>query len=274
MLPDGRILNNLYYGSGHLHQVNLDGEVITDIERDRAHRMIARTQGTLVSQFRYDPVGRLLSQTAGEGASTVIARQYEYDEVGNLVSIYDQRNGVTRYSYDPIGRILSAVQPQLSERFAFDPAHNLLDTTAASVGRVEGNRIRVYEDKRYDYDAHGNVVEKLVGRHTRMRFEWSPSHQLVRSIVARGASDTAQTVSYAYDPFGRRIAKRDAFGVTRFVWDGNRLLCEQRGSHSRTYMARMRLCRSRGWMRWLAWMARRGPSCGICIRTIWGRRRS
>ncbi|PQO94007.1 type IV secretion protein Rhs [Massilia phosphatilytica] len=235
-LPDGRVLNNLYYGSGHLHQVNLDGEVITDIERDRAHRMVARTQGALVSQFRYDPVGRLLSQTAGEGASTVIARKYEYDEVGNLVSIDDQRNGVTRYSYDPIGRILSAVQPQLSERFAFDPAHNLLDTTVANVGRVEGNRIRVYEDKRYDYDAHGNVVEKLVGRHTRMRFEWNPAHQLVRSVVARGATDTAQTVSYAYDPFGRRIAKRDAFGVTRFVWDGNRLLCEQRGSHSRTYV--------------------------------------
>ena len=235
-LPDGRILNNLYYGSGHLHQVNLDGEVITDIERDRAHRMVARTQGALVSQFRYDPVGRLLSQTAGEGASTIITRKYEYDEVGNLVSIDDQRNGVTRYSYDPIGRILSAVQPQSSERFAFDPAHNLLDATVAPVGRVEGNRIRVYEDKRYDYDGHGNVVEKLVGKHTRMRFEWNPGHQLVRSVVARGPTDSAQTVSYAYDPFGRRIAKRDAFGVTRFVWDGNRLLCEQRGSHARTYV--------------------------------------
>jgi hypothetical protein len=58
-LPDGRLLNNLYYGSGHLHQVNLDGEVVTDIERDRAHRMIARTQGALISQFRYDPRGAL-----------------------------------------------------------------------------------------------------------------------------------------------------------------------------------------------------------------------
>ncbi|WP_181259155.1 RHS repeat protein [Pseudoduganella armeniaca] len=45
ILPDGRVLNNLYYGSGHLHQINLDGELITDIERDRAHRMISRTQG-------------------------------------------------------------------------------------------------------------------------------------------------------------------------------------------------------------------------------------
>ncbi|WP_181259156.1 RHS repeat domain-containing protein [Pseudoduganella armeniaca] len=241
ILPDGRVLNNLYYGSGHLHQINLDGELITDIERDRAHRMISRTQGAPVSQFQYDPVGRLLSQTAvaptaGEGATPVIARKYEYDEVGNLVSIDDQRNGVTRYSYDPIGRILSAVQPNLTERFAFDPAHNLLDTTVASVGRVEGNRIRVYEDKRYDYDEHGNVVEKLIGKHTRMRFEWNAAHQMVKSIVTRSSSDTAQTVRYAYDPFGRRIAKKDAFGVTRFVWDGNRLLCEQRGSHARTYV--------------------------------------
>ena len=243
-LPDGRVLNNLYYGSGHLHQVNLDGEVVTDIERDHAHRMIARTQGALVSQFQYDPVGRLLSQTAGPlaagaGASSspVIALRYEYDEVGNLVTIDDARNGVTRYGYDPIGRILSAVQPDLSERFAFDPAHNLIDTTVApAAGRVEGNRIRVYEDKRYDYDAHGNVVEKRIGKHTRMRFEWNVLHQLVRSVVARPSSDTEQTVSYAYDPFGRRIAKRDAFGVTRFVWDGNRLLCEQRGSVSRTYV--------------------------------------
>ncbi|MFB9291276.1 RHS domain-containing protein, partial [Pseudoduganella plicata] len=101
---------------------------------------------------------------------------------------------------------------------------------------MEGNRVRVYEDKRYDYDAHGNVSEKLVGKHTRMRFEWNPAHQLVKSIVARNSSDTAQTTRYVYDPFGRRIAKRDAFGTTRFVWDGNRLLCEQRASHCRTYV--------------------------------------
>jgi RHS repeat-associated protein len=235
-LPDGRVLNSLFYGSGHLHQINLDGELVTDIERDLAHRMISRTQGALVSQFQYDPVGRLLSQVAGEGANTVIARKYEYDHVGNLVSIDDQRNGITRYSYDPIGRILSAVQPNLTERFAFDPAHNLLDTTAPPGGRVEGNRVRVYEDKRYDYDAHGNVSEKLIGKHTRLRFEWNPAHQLVKSIVARNSSDTAQVTRYVYDPFGRRITKRDAFGTTRFVWDGNRLLCEQRGSHSRTYI--------------------------------------
>ncbi len=37
-LPDGRWLNRLYYGSGHLHQINLDGRVISDFERYCLHR--------------------------------------------------------------------------------------------------------------------------------------------------------------------------------------------------------------------------------------------
>ncbi|KHL71342.1 hypothetical protein PpSQ1_26715, partial [Pseudomonas putida] len=37
-LPDGRKVNHLYYGSGHLHQLNLDGQVISDMERDDLHR--------------------------------------------------------------------------------------------------------------------------------------------------------------------------------------------------------------------------------------------
>ncbi|RSZ56968.1 RHS repeat protein [Massilia atriviolacea] len=244
VLPDGRVLNHLFYGAGHLHQINLDGEVLTDIERDRTHRPLSRTQGALTSRFRYDPMGRLLSQVAalaeaGEGAVPVVARQYHYDESGNLLAIDDQRNGRTSYRYDVIGRILAAVQPQSEERFAFDPAHNLLDPSLDLTGRVEGNRVRVFQDKRYDYDAHGNLSQKLIGRHTRMRFEWNAAHQLVKAVVTRNAhSDepTVQTVRYAYDPFGRRIAKQDAFGTTRFMWDGDRLLGEARAGHVRTYV--------------------------------------
>ncbi len=243
-LPDGRVLNNLFYGSGHLHQINIDGEVITDIERDQLHRATSRTQGALTTALEYDPVGRLLAQVAaymevGQGAEAVIARRYQYDDAGNLLSIDDQRNGLKTYSYDVIGRIMTAVQPNLAERFAFDPAHNLLDTTVSAAGRVEGNRVKVFEDKRYDYDAHGNLTEKLSGKHTRLRLEWNAAHQLVKSKTTRNAQEaqpTVQTVKYAYDPFGRRIAKKDAFGTTRFVWDGNRLLCEARGEWARTYV--------------------------------------
>ena len=48
----------LYYGSGHLHQLNLDGQLISDIERDDLHREVLRTQGALTSCFGYDALGR------------------------------------------------------------------------------------------------------------------------------------------------------------------------------------------------------------------------
>jgi RHS repeat-associated protein len=272
ILPDGRALNHLYYGSGHLHQINLDGEVLSDIERDANHREIRRTQGALTSEFQYDPVGRMTAQLArldpararaslaqqrgawqaGDtpsaqgalaGSGSIIARQYRYDRAGNLLAIDDQRAGTTTYRYDAIGRILSAVQPRLAETFAFDPAHNLLDpaTMAAggSAGRLENNQLTVFEDKRYAYDAHGNLVDKKIARHTHMTLVWNAAHQLTKSQVTRNAHHdrpTGQQTEYGYDPFGRRVFKRDAFGETRFTWDGNRLLAETRGSHTRTYL--------------------------------------
>ena len=176
VLPDGRTLNNLYYGSGHLHQINIDGEVISDIERDAKHREISRTQGAPTSRFQYDPVGRLTAQIAkfdpshtqanlaqqrevwaGVGDSTfagtgtgtsmgagsaTIARQYQYDLAGSLVGQDDARFGKTVYQYDAIGRILSASQPNLAETFAFDPAHNLLDPASTSSGRSVASATR------------------------------------------------------------------------------------------------------------------------------------
>ena len=46
VLSDSRQINYLYYGSGHLHQISLDDEVITEIER---------TQGKLASRYELDP---------------------------------------------------------------------------------------------------------------------------------------------------------------------------------------------------------------------------
>ncbi len=299
-LPTGETVNWLYYGSGHLHQINVDGHLISDIERDGLHREIERTQGALTSRYQYDPVGRLTVQNVikrasqtnapsrsndastavttatpatserpgawealgdlrdiankGQGAS-VLSRSYRYDPVGNLKEILDQRAGrasqTRSYGYDRIGRITEAKAPDAAERFAFDPAHNLVSPTSgkashsvsdvSSIGLIKNNRLMVYEDKRFKYDTHGNLVEKKIARHTTITLKWDVEHQLIESVVTRnngasGSSSTTQTTQYAYDAFGRRTSKTDAFGETRFTWDGNRLLSETRGKRTLTYL--------------------------------------
>ena len=244
VLPDGRQINYLYYGSGHLHQISLDDEVITDIERDQLHREIFRTQGKLASRYELDPLGRLKRQIAtlndltegGKGktkvaagyAQTAVKRSYGYDRTGNLTHSTDQRTGTTRFEYDKLGRITKAG----SELFAFDPAHNILDIPTEKVkpypapspvgeGRGEGkttaplsddrsvitdNRLKTYNGTTYYYDNFGNLIHREVSDGEVQNYFYDLHDQLVKAEIFK-KDGTKETWAYTYDALGRRIGK-------------------------------------------------------------------
>ena len=244
VLPDGRQINCLYYGSGHLHQISLDDEVITDIERDQLHREIYRTQGKLASRYELDPLGRLKRQIAtlndlteggkgktkvAEGLSqTAVKRSYGYDRTDNLTHSTDQRTGTTQFEYDKLGRITQAG----NERFAFDPAHNILDIPTEKVkpypapspvgeGRGEGkttaplsddrsaitdNRLKTYNGTTYYYDDLGNLIHREVSDGEVQNYFYDLHDQLVKAEIFK-KDGTKETWSYTYDALGRRIGK-------------------------------------------------------------------
>ncbi len=72
-----RTIDWLHYGSGHVHQIRVDGTAIADIERDDLHREVLRTQGNLTSHFGYDAVGRRARHVAqrGRSADELLAKQ-------------------------------------------------------------------------------------------------------------------------------------------------------------------------------------------------------
>ena len=263
ILPDGRPIDYLYYGSGHLHQISLDGEVITDIERDKLHREIQRTQGSISSLYDYDPMGRLKSQrTVWSGTQTLhgkqnplaggaVNRRYAYDKAGNLIQSADQRSGVLNYVYDKIGRIQEARNSQTgrSETFAFDPAHNILsDKIAEGKGKgsniSSGNRLESYNGIEYTYDALGNLIYRQLPDGENQYYQYDLENQLVRAEIKKPAGNT-EIWTYAYDPFGRRLSKERQDKLawtstdpkrTHFVWDGSRLLQEYTYKGSYTYI--------------------------------------
>ncbi len=227
-LPDGRELKNLYYGSGHRIQINLGNRIISEISRNALHQEVGRSQGALNSEFVRDEAGRLLSQRARRGGTLTVAREYGWRRNGQLQQMVDMYTGEHRYQYDAIGRLTQARE----ERFAFDPAHNMLAREGDAP--LSDNRLKVYEDRRWDYDPHGNVTEKQSGRHTRQQFVWNAEHQLTEARSERRG--VKQLTTYGYDAFGRRSWKKDGFGITQFIWDGNRLLSEIRGARSLTWV--------------------------------------
>ena len=234
-LPDGRTINRLHYGSGHLHQINIDGEVISDFERDDLHREVLRTQGQLTTRFGYDKLGRKTWQdTTRQGThEQVLRKEWEYDRAGELVRKVHSRSGEARYRYDTLGRIVSATGPAGNEFFEWDAAANLVDTAQVG-GYVKYNRVTVYQDKRYEYDVHGRMQTKRIARHTEQDFRYDGEHRLREVHTVRNG--VHQVVYFDYDALGRRIRKRDAFGETLFLWDGLQMIQEQRGGNVATYL--------------------------------------
>ena len=244
VLPDGRQINCLYYGSGHLHQISLDDEVITDIERDKLHREIYRTQGKLASRYELDPLGRLKRQIAtlndltegGKGKNkvaagynqTAVKRSYGYGRTGNLTHSTDQQTGTTHFEYDKLGRITKAG----SELFAFDSAHNILDIPTEKVkpypapspvgeGRGEGktaaplsadlnpvtdNRLKTYNGTTYYYDELGNLIHRELADGEVQNYFYDLHDQLVKAEIFK-KDGTKETWAYSYDALGRRIGK-------------------------------------------------------------------
>jgi RHS repeat-associated protein len=248
-LPDGRWLNRLYYGSGHLHQINLDGQVVSDFERDRLHREVLRTQGHMTLRQDFDRTGRLRSRLRRpiDQPSQLPApeqQHFEYDPGNNLIGQFERQpagNYRQLMHYDATARILASQDSVEGQRetFAYDAAANLLDP-AQPGGYVVNNKLLTWQDKRYRYDAFGRMVEKRSGSRRLQRFAYDAEHRLIEVRTHNGARETV--VSMQYDPLGRRIAKteRDSqgylLGETRFTWDGLRLLQEQKNSLSSLYV--------------------------------------
>jgi hypothetical protein len=142
------------------------------------------------------------------------------------------------YHYDPAGRLLrqhrSLDLPQ--EQFVWDAAGNLLDNN-------HGNRLKVWQDLRFEYDPWGNVSHKRKGSRLAQRFTFDAEDRLI-AVTCEEAQRIVET-RFDYDPIGRRIAssetRRDAYGSSevqrkRFVWQGLRMVQEIRESGVSSYI--------------------------------------
>ncbi|MDR0244630.1 MAG: DUF6531 domain-containing protein [Burkholderia sp.] len=252
-LPHDQTLQMLRYGSGHVHQIRCGDQVVSDFERDDLHREIMRTQGRLTQRSAYDPLGRMVWQSAGFQPDALgrgrgqLWRNYGYDVAGELIETSDSLRGSTQYSYDLAGQLTSRMNTmdRQLEEFTWDASGNLLDDTQRrSRGYVEGNRLRMWQNLRFEYDPFGNLTTKLRGANQTQRFNYDGQDRLiaVRTQDVRGVVET----HFAYDSLGRRIAKTDTVfdvgGVRlrsetkRFVWEGLRLAQEVRETGVSSYV--------------------------------------
>jgi YD repeat-containing protein len=157
---------------------------------------------------------------------TIDGASYGLDAAGNRTSKTDYLAGVTsNYAYDAIYELTGVTQgTNTTESYNYDPVGNRLGSLGLSPYAINtSNELTSTLNTTYTYDSNGNTNTKTdsSGMTT-----WDFENRL-SSVTPPGSGGT---ISFKYDPFGRRIYKSSSTATSVYAYDGDNLAQEANAS--------------------------------------------
>lgn len=236
--PDGETVDYTYDEGNRLNQIVSFAGVFDFTYDDLGRRTSLTHPNGVTTNYTYDTLGRLteiLTQALGRKGKTDIinAFTYSHDNVGNRLSKtvdtgrkHGRHHEATRYdySYDAVYQLVESLavregkrkEKELhhqSEAFAYDPVGNRESGPDWKDTYVHNDGNQMLNSRKYDYqyDENGNMIAKTgqYGRHydqDSWTYEYDYENRLIK--VTKVEEDEIKTVTFKYDPFGRRIEKR------------------------------------------------------------------
>jgi RHS repeat-associated protein len=181
------------------------------------------------TSYSYDSLSRLLSVLHQAGGATIDGASYVLDNAGNRTSMQNLMNGVSSgYSYDAIYELMGVQQGgSATENYTYDKVGNRLSSITSTVNQYDSsNELTSDASFSYQYDNNGNMISKTDANAATTGYTWDFENRLT-SVVLPG---TGGTVSFKYDPFGRRIQKSSASGTTNYTYDDANITAEYDGA--------------------------------------------
>ena len=191
-----------------------------------------RTQMTrpnsITTNYSYDSLSRLLSVLHQASGSTIDGATYTVDNAGNRTSKQDWLASVTsNYTYDATYELTQATQSgNATESYTYDPVGNRQSSLGISPYSYNvSNELTSTPSISYTYDSNGNTLTSTTGSNT-TSYNWDFENRLTSVTLPNNGG----TVTFKYDPFGRRIYKSSSSTTSIFAYDGNNLVEEANSS--------------------------------------------
>ncbi len=175
------------------------------------------SDGTLALTCAYDSQTRLSSRTCTVGGTTLYTYTLSYDVHGFLIQRVENKAGVDAtfdYNYDIDGRLITVTRNgSVFEAYSYD---------------LDGNRTSrhagtdPYQEATYDIEdriiSHGDVAyvvddDGWLAVRGEDAFDYSARGELLGAYLADGS-----TIFYAYDGFGRRVARSEEAETWQYLY--------------------------------------------------------
>ena len=175
------------------------------------------------TSYKYDSQGRVITQTEANGLITNI----QYDEAGNIIRLYDNKDLDENYTYDSANNLLTETN-SLGEKtsYTYDSEGRVTkidyaDKTSESFSYDEaGNLIKSVDiygvGTEYTYDTSGNLIKEASGEDV-IEYTYDNAGNLLTEKEADGSKS-----EYKYDAKGNIVETKDALGnIQKFSYDIN-----------------------------------------------------
>ncbi|WP_311885958.1 MULTISPECIES: RHS repeat-associated core domain-containing protein [unclassified Pseudomonas] len=205
-LADGEEIHYSYDALGRLVNVD-DGHWPLAYKYDLQDRLIEEHQGWGTLRYEYDSVGQLKHCRLPDGSKL----DYRHQPGGQLSSIDLNGSRLTSHQFSA-GREQKRQQGLLLSQYQYDEQGRLQAHTV-------GQRDKSLFQRRYNYDANGNLAGIDDSRKGNRSYHYDP---LDRLISVRGATPE----SFAHDPAGNLLGQSNEGTANLANVKGNRLLMQ------------------------------------------------
>jgi len=207
--PDEHVTSYAYDPDNRLVSIAGNSGVFTYAYDTLGRRTGLTYPNQITAGYAYDNASRLTTISHAIGATTIASYAYTLDKVGNRLT----KGGTVNesYLYDPTYRLTQTNTAKNPEKYSYDPVGNRLtgpgskDTTHAYNA---GNQLTGDTIFGYGYDNNGNQTARTVATapDKSWTYIWDYENRLIEMDRAKGTTEK-QTVTFSYDPLGRRIGK-------------------------------------------------------------------
>jgi RHS repeat-associated protein len=171
----------------------------------------------------YDAVSRLIAQADPLGKTT----RFSYDPLNRLVNLVDALNGTTSFGYDPNGNLLTVT----------DARGNTITHEYDSMDRLLKRIDQLGRPETFSYDGNGNLVSTTDRKTQTTTFTYDPLNRRTQASYADGAvatftydaggrllqaDDTAdphRPIALQYDGLDRLLAETTSLGTVSYQYD-------------------------------------------------------